>query len=128
MTCPFAADARLAPEDLLAAASRAPPDGRAAFAASVAPRMAVWRTAAADRPESDETPINAGRLPNELNMAMAETDILAADGGFAGHWGGLLSDTKRAGRRGETGRFGPVNFLFAYIKHFVYVAMKGGRP
>ena len=24
--------------------------------------------------------------------------ILVADGGFAGHWGGLLFDTKRAGR------------------------------
>ena len=29
---------------------------------------------------------------------MPEDSILVADGGFAGHWGGLLYDTKRAGR------------------------------
>lgn len=97
-TIGIAADARLALEDLLAAASRALPEGRAEFAASVAPRMAKWRISAADRLESDETPINVGRLLNELNAAMGETDILVADGGFAGHWGGLLFDTKRAGR------------------------------
>jgi len=97
-TIGIAADARLALEDLLAAASRALPAGRAEFAASVAPRMSAWRTGAVDRLESDETPINVGRLLNELNLAMGETDILVADGGFAGHWGGLLFDTKRAGR------------------------------
>ena len=29
---------------------------------------------------------------------MPDDAILVADGGFAGHWGGLLFDTKRAGR------------------------------
>ena len=95
----LAADARLALEDLLAALPGGPlPDGRADFAAAVAPRMAAWRVGAADRLESNETPINVGRLINELNIAMGEEDILVADGGFAGHWGGLLFDTKRAGR------------------------------
>jgi acetolactate synthase-1/2/3 large subunit len=97
-TIGLAADARLALEDLLLAAPALLPEGRAAFAASVAPRMAAWRRDAADRLESDETPINVGRLLNELNGAMGERDILVADGGFAGHWGGLLFDTKRAGR------------------------------
>ncbi len=60
--------------------------------------MADWRDGAADRLESNETPINVGRLMNELNIAMADDDILVADGGFAGHWGGLLFDTKTAGR------------------------------
>jgi acetolactate synthase-1/2/3 large subunit len=98
-TIGLAADARLALEDLLAAtAGTALPEGRDAFAASIGPRMAAWRRDAAERLESDETPINVGRLMNELNAAMGETDILVADGGFAGHWGGLLFDTKRAGR------------------------------
>ena len=60
--------------------------------------MAAWRESAADRLKSDETPINVGRLIDELNMLMPEDAILVADGGFAGHWGGLLFDTKRAGR------------------------------
>jgi acetolactate synthase I/II/III large subunit len=68
------------------------------FAGAVLPRMAVWRVSAADRLESNETPINVGRLINELNIAMRADDILVADGGFAGHWGGLLFDTKAAGR------------------------------
>ena len=34
----------------------------------------------------------------ELNAIMPDDAILVADGGFAGHWGGLLFDTKRAGR------------------------------
>ena len=34
----------------------------------------------------------------ELNRALPSDAILVADGGFAGHWTGLLYDTKRAGR------------------------------
>ena len=60
--------------------------------------MTNWRASAADRLQSDETPINVGRLVHELNGLMPEDAILVADGGFAGHWGGLLYDTKRAGR------------------------------
>jgi acetolactate synthase-1/2/3 large subunit len=95
----LAADARLALSDLLMALPRgALPEERAEFAGAVVPRMAAWRTGAADRLESNETPINVGRLINELNIAMRADDILVADGGFAGHWGGLLFDTKAAGR------------------------------
>src|SRR5262249_29755218 len=53
---------------------------------------------AADRLKSKETPINVGRLMGELNTVMPADAILVADGGFAGHWGGLLFDTRRAGR------------------------------
>ena len=60
--------------------------------------MAKWRAGAADRLKSREKPINVGRLVDELNLVMPEDAILVADGGFAGHWGGLLFDTKRAGR------------------------------
>ena len=35
---------------------------------------------------------------NELNKHMPDDGILVADGGFAGHWGGLMFDTKTAGR------------------------------
>jgi acetolactate synthase-1/2/3 large subunit len=38
------------------------------------------------------------RLCRELNRALPADSILVADGGFAGHWTGLLYDTKTAGR------------------------------
>jgi acetolactate synthase-1/2/3 large subunit len=71
---------------------------RAEWCAQVPLRMAEWRKGAADRLESDERPINIGRLMGELNRVMPEDAVLVADGGFAGHWGGLLFDTGRAGR------------------------------
>jgi acetolactate synthase-1/2/3 large subunit len=79
-------------------------DGRAArarrksYGDEVPVRMAKWRGEAADRLKSNEAPINVGRLIDELNMQMPDDAILIADGGFAGHWGGLLFDTKKAGR------------------------------
>ena len=60
--------------------------------------MAEWRAGAADRMESKETPINVGRLMGELNKTMPADGIVVADGGFAAHWGGLMFDTKAAGR------------------------------
>jgi acetolactate synthase-1/2/3 large subunit len=60
--------------------------------------MKAWAEGAAAKLQSDEKPINVGRLMGELNALMPEDAILVADGGFAGHWGGLLFDTKRAGR------------------------------
>jgi acetolactate synthase-1/2/3 large subunit len=99
-TVALAADARLALEDLGAAAA----DGGRARArrepwwSSVAARMAAWRAGAADRLKSRERPINVGRLMDALNAVMPEDSILVADGGFAAHWGGLLFDTRRAGR------------------------------
>ena len=38
------------------------------------------------------------RLMNELNSVLPKDAILVVDGGFAAHWGGLLFDTKQAGR------------------------------
>jgi acetolactate synthase-1/2/3 large subunit len=60
--------------------------------------MAAWLESAKDRLESVESPINVGRLMGELNKILPADAVLVADGGFAGHWGGLLFDTKRAGR------------------------------
>jgi acetolactate synthase-1/2/3 large subunit len=76
---------------------RAAPE-RAEWAAGVAPRMAKWKHDARDRLESTERPINLARLIGELNRLMPADAILIADGGFAAHWGGLLYDTKQAGR------------------------------
>ena len=47
---------------------------------------------------STEVPVTMGRLMHELNQLMPDDGILIADGGFAAHWGGLLFDTKQAGR------------------------------
>jgi acetolactate synthase-1/2/3 large subunit len=91
------ADARLALLDL-AAALGAGAARRQRYADEVPARMAKWRAGAAERLHSDERPINVGRLLHELNGVMPEDAILVADGGFAGHWAGLLYDTKRAGR------------------------------
>jgi acetolactate synthase-1/2/3 large subunit len=71
---------------------------RAGYIAEVPVRMAKWREGAANRLYAAETPIHMGRLMTELNNIMPEESILVVDGGFAGHWGGLLYDTKRSGR------------------------------
>ena len=99
------ADARAALDDLAAAlAAELAEDretaraARADTAAEVPPRMAAWRAEAAGRLESDERPISMARVVQELNRALPADAILVADGGFAGHWTGLLFDTKQAGR------------------------------
>ncbi len=94
----LAADARLALQDLAAALGSGPAVRRKGYRDEVPARMAKWREGAADRLQSDEMPINVGRLLHELNGLMPADSILVADGGFAGHWGGLLYDTKQAGR------------------------------
>ncbi len=71
---------------------------RADWCAQVPVRMAAWRESARERLESDETPVGMGRLMGELNNILADDAILIADGGFAAHWGGLLYDSKKAGR------------------------------
>jgi len=71
---------------------------RAAYVEQVAARMAAWREQVHGRLNSEEVPINMARLMHELNIAMPAKSCLVADGGFAAHWGGLLYDTKRAGR------------------------------
>lgn len=71
---------------------------QADYAAEVAAKMAAWREGVMPRLTSEETPVNMARLMHELNRLMPEDAILVADGGFAAHWGGLLYDTKIAGR------------------------------
>ena len=94
-------DAREGIRDLHAAmaddAARQKAD-RAGFAGDVAKRMADWRVSVDARLTSEEVPVNMARLMHELNKGLPEDAILVADGGFAAHWGGLLFDTKRAGR------------------------------
>jgi acetolactate synthase-1/2/3 large subunit len=96
----LAGDARLTLEALGAALGdgTARVAARTAYCAEVPARMAEWRKGAADRLESAETPINIGRILGELNRRMPDDAVLVADGGFAAHWGGLLFDTKAAGR------------------------------
>jgi acetolactate synthase-1/2/3 large subunit len=84
-------------EDIAEAARGARHD-RADWAAQVAPRMAAWREGARERLESAERPINLARVIAELNRLMPDDSVLVGDGGFAGHWTGLLYETKRAGR------------------------------
>ena len=96
----LAGDARLTLNDLASELS----DGgkrarlRSDYLAEVPVKMSAWRASAADRMESKESPINVGRLMGELNKSMPADAVLVADGGFAAHWGGLMFDTKAAGR------------------------------
>ncbi len=94
-------DARETLRDLLAALKDDAPGIRTRqqpYAEAVAAKMAAWREGVMPRLTSDETPVNMARLMHELNRAMPADGILVADGGFAAHWGGLLYDTKQAGR------------------------------
>src|SRR5262249_27982775 len=52
---------------------------RADYAREVTRRMAEWRSGAAGRLTSRETPINVARLLYELNARMPEDGILVAD-------------------------------------------------
>jgi acetolactate synthase-1/2/3 large subunit len=95
-------DARAGLEDLaeaLADDARTARAARAAYVAEIPSRMASWRDQAAARLNSAERPIHMARLCNELNNALPADSILVADGGFAGHWTGLLYDTKSPGRQ-----------------------------
>jgi acetolactate synthase I/II/III large subunit len=94
-------DARAGLEDFTdalsdsAAAARA---ARAEYVGEIAPRMQAWEDDAAPRLNSRDRPVHMARLCRELNKTLPEDAILVADGGFAGHWTGLLYDTKKPGR------------------------------
>jgi acetolactate synthase-1/2/3 large subunit len=94
-------DARAGLEDLaeaLAEEGRQARAARADYVAEIPQRLAAWRREAAPRLDSAERPIHMARVCRELNRALPADSILVADGGFAGHWTGLLYDTKSAGR------------------------------
>jgi acetolactate synthase-1/2/3 large subunit len=94
-------DARAGLEDLAEALSDSAGTARGARAdqlAEVAPRLKKWEDEAAPRLNSRDRPVHMARLCRELNRTLPADAILVADGGFAGHWTGLLYDTKKAGR------------------------------
>ena len=94
-------DARAGLEDLaeaLSGSSKAARALRADYVAEIAPRMQKWAVEAAPRLNSRDRPVHMARLCRELNKTLPNDAILVADGGFAGHWTGLLYDTKKAGR------------------------------
>jgi len=95
-------DARAAIEDLdaaMAGSADAQHAARADYAAEIGTRMAAWRESVRERLESDESPVGMARMLTEINALLPADGYLIADGGFAGHWGGLLFDSKRAGRQ-----------------------------
>jgi acetolactate synthase-1/2/3 large subunit len=98
-TVPLWGDVRSGLADLAEALADAPvPPARLDWCADVARRMDAWRETARARLASAEVPVSMGRLMGELNAVLPEDAILIADGGFAAHWGGLLYDSRRAGR------------------------------
>jgi acetolactate synthase-1/2/3 large subunit len=98
-TLPLWGDAREGLRDLLAALKdTAAPQARDNWCARIVSDMAKWREMARERLESEDVPVSMGRLMGELNQHLPKDAILIADGGFAAHWGGLLYDSKQAGR------------------------------
>lgn len=94
-------DARAGLDDLAAALANdagAQKFGRKAFTDTIPEKMAKWREDVSDRLNSDESPVHMARLVTEINKALPADGYMIADGGFAAHWGGLLFDTKQAGR------------------------------
>ncbi len=94
-------DARAGLEDLadaLSDSAAAARTARADYAGEIGRRTQTWEAEAAPRLNSGETPVHMARLCRELNRTLPEEAILVADGGFAGHWTGLLYDTKLPGR------------------------------
>ena len=94
-------DARAGLEDFADALSDSGATARAAradYVAEIVPRMKTWEDDAAPRLNSRDRPVHMARLCRELNKTLPADSILVADGGFAGHWTGLLYDTKKAGR------------------------------
>ena len=95
-------DARAGLEDLAEALSdsnSAARARRADYVAEITPRLKKWEAEAAPRLNSRDRPVHMARLCRELNKTLPADAILVADGGFAGHWTGLLYDTKQAGRQ-----------------------------
>lgn len=82
----------------MAARAGAPSARREDYLAEVDQAMRTWRESVHAKLTAAETPIGMARLMHEINATLPEDGILVADGGFAAHWGGLLFDTKRAGR------------------------------
>ncbi|HVH75655.1 MAG TPA: thiamine pyrophosphate-binding protein [Stellaceae bacterium] len=94
-------DAKAGIEDLadaLAGDAKSLRAARADYLAEIPQRMRRWREEAAPRLDSNAKPVHMARLCTELNKTMPQDGILVADGGFAGHWTGLLYDTKTTGR------------------------------
>jgi acetolactate synthase-1/2/3 large subunit len=93
-------DAKAGLADILAAVTDAAAQkaSRAAYLAEIPAKMEAWRVDVSERIYSEETPVHMARLITELNRALPGDGYLIADGGFAAHWGGLLFDTKQAGR------------------------------
>lgn len=93
-------DARAGLADILAAVTDGAVQkaGRADYLAEIPAKMEAWRVDVSERIYSEETPVHMARLITEVNRALPEDGYLIADGGFAAHWGGLLFDTKQAGR------------------------------
>lgn len=99
---PLIGDAKCGLEDLaqaLQSESTKALENRNSYVMEIPARMAKWREDAKDKLHDTNSPIGMGRILTELNNEMPAESVLIADGGFAAHWGGLLYDTKKAGRR-----------------------------
>lgn len=84
--------------DLLRSGAAEQVTARRDYLAEIPVKMAAWRTDVSERLHSTESPVHMARLITELNRHLPADGYLIADGGFAAHWGGLLFDTKKAGR------------------------------
>jgi len=93
-----ACDAREGLRDLLNLLDARPSLDRSAYVDEIVGRNKTWQEEVLPKLQSSEAPIGVARLLHEINLAMPADGILIADGGFAGHWSGLLYNTQQSGR------------------------------
>lgn len=91
-------DVRATLEDLDTRLAAHGEHARQDYVDEVGQAMHAWRESVNAKLTSADRPVGMARLLHEINASLPEDGILVADGGFAAHWGGLLFDTKRAGR------------------------------
>lgn len=91
-------DVRATLQDLEEHLAAHAPAARQDYVDEVGQAMHTWRESVKAKLTSPDRPVGMARLMHEINASLPEDGILVADGGFAAHWGGLLFDTKRAGR------------------------------
>ncbi len=84
--------------DAMADTAGAQRSARQSYIEEVPVKMKAWHDDVSERLYSEECPVHMARLITELNRHLPQDGYLIADGGFAAHWGGLLFDTKAAGR------------------------------
>ena len=92
-------DAKVALQQMLAAAPGAPPAAAKAWVARVRELAAEWRAQAEPMRSSSAVPLRPERLCKEITEALPADGVVVSDTGHAGMWTGQMIDMTHAGQR-----------------------------